>query len=487
MVRRAWWRPGRSLLGRWLAWCLALLMGVQTVGCAGGTRVIPYRTNVSLVSPWQYYDLWQALRLGRGILIGTTTGQLISGTFVSGGPQTVKVNTMTGARTVPGSSIRYLINVIDLSQARGGAIAGGLIGFGTGFALGYATGGITPTPNARPARVTQPANARVSQALSDDDQSSTGESAAAAGQSESTNSESSANTTTSASSTEAGQSSESNAATGAGAASSESSGASTSPADPTQAGSNTYQNGESSGGSSAGGGEPSPTTQQSGQSSGNSTVIVYIENTGGSNSRSSAGSRTDGQPSGGSSLAPAWRMLFYSVGFAALGSFIGWAVGRTKRKAVPRVDYVLFPANLGDRGNRSPDQYLADQIVVPSGEHPAETLLPGSRFDSPRSAMLFEQFAHEGTVVRLSGGLGAVITEGDARAYHLFPTVRRFTQAVIVTCGSSSERLCTECRYLAVVTSGGIQSPTVSLQRLWPRDVIRLGTQVNLMQAGVVR
>lgn len=487
MVRRGWWRPGRSRPARWLARCLALLLGGQSFGCAGQTRVLPRRTNVALVSPWRYYDLWQALRVGRGVLIGTNDSLFVSGRFLSGGAKTVRIATMAGLRDVPIANVRYLINVIDLSQAREGAIAGAVIGLGTGFALAYSTGGTTQTPATRPARAEPSLNQRIARASYDyDDEGSS----TATGNSESTNSESSTNTTTSASSTEAGSESQSNAATGAQGASSESSGASTSPTDPTETGSNTYEEDASSGGSSVAGGsgsEPSPTTQQSEGSSGNSTVIVNVGTTQGSNSRSSAGSRNDGQPSGGSSVAPAWRMFYYTVGFAALGSFIGWAIGRTKRKAVPRVDYVLFPANLENQGGRSPDQYLADQIVQPSGEQPAETLLPGSAFDSPRSAMLFEQFAHQGTVVRLSGGIGGVITDADARTYRLFPAVPRFTQAIIVSCGGSAEPSGAQCRYLAVVTTGGRASPVVSLQRLSPRDVIRLGTQVNLIQAGIIQ
>ena len=476
MGGQGWWQPRRSRTAQCIAWSLALLMGVETLGCAGGARVIPSSTHISVVSPWRYYDLWEALRRGRGVLIGTSAGATIAGKFVSGGAKTIRVSTTTGQSTIPISSIRYIINVIDLSHARDGALAGGLIGFGTGFALSYATGG-TRTPNARPARA-----ARLARA-SEDDKSSTGES-------QSTNSESSTNTTPTASSTEAGQSTQSSAGADAQAASSESSGGgSSATTDPTQTGSNVYEEGGSSGSSVGGtsGDNTSPTTQQSNQSAGGSNVVVNIGATNESSSQSSTGGTA--QPSGGargSSVSPAWRMFFFTVGFAALGTAIGWAIGRRMKKSVPRVDYVLFPENLANRGNTSPDQLLADQIVLPSGQSPAETLLPGSRFDSPRSAMQFDQFAHEGTIIRLADGLSGVITEADARSYHLFPTVKNFVQATIVSCGISVEMMGTECRYLAVVTSKSGGTPTVSLQRLSPRDVVRLSTQVNLIQSGII-
>lgn len=211
--------------------------------------------------------------------------------------------------------------------------------------------------------------------------------------------------------------------------------------------------------------------------------MVYVGGNSQSNNRSSSGTA---QPSGGSSVSPALKMFFFSVGFAALGTFVGWLVGRRIRKSVPRVDYVILSEQDKDRAERSPDQYLADLMTLPAGDQAAESLLPGSSFDSQRSATLFSQFGSAGTPVRLNGSMNATITTSDARTYRLFPTVRNFEQAMIVSCGDTRERTGSECRYLAVVTRKVGGEPLVSLQRLSPRDIVRMSTQINLIQAGIL-
>jgi len=471
MRRTVWWRPGHGRAGRCVAWSLALLMAFQTSGCAGG-RLIP-QAHVSMVSPWRYYDLWQALRLGRGVIVGTTMGKTTAGKFITGGPQSIEIHATDGYTSVPVSEVRYLINVLDLSRAREGTIAGGLIGLGTGLSLAYMTGG---------RRVASSATSRIVAARQADDS----ESSSGTGDSQSTDSESSAGTTPSASNTEAGQSSVSDAGANADAAGGSSGGSSTSN-DPTQTGSNTYSEDQRSSGGSSSGGAADGTTTQGSSSGSNTAMFIEVNDQGGSSGGSSSGGRYDnGQPASSGGPTTAWRTVFFAVSFTAIGSFIGWMVGRHMRRQVPRVDYVLFPKNLDNRSDRSPDQYLADQITTISPEHAVELLPPGSQFDSPQSATQFDQLAHQGEVVRLGGLVGGAITRDDARMYRLFPTVDNLMQATILRCGDGAEREGRENRYLAMVVRkvGGV--PTVSLQRLMPRDVIRLSTQITLVQAGIL-
>ena len=482
--------PAGDRTARALAWALSALLVIQTVGCAGGTnmRIIPRAQRVSMISPWMYFDLWQALEVGRGVLVGTLDGRAVSGAFVSGGAKSIVLHTSEGTRAMQIRDVRYLINVLDMSHSRDGAIAGGLIGLGTGLTLAYMSNGQSSgTTAARPARATGVADGTS-------DESSSGESAAA-GESESTNSESSAGTTPSQSSTEGGSSTSSDAYDTGQGASSESS---TSTSDPTTTGSSTYDDGGtqgSSGGSSTGGGGGTGTTTTDGtsssESSGNSVVYVsyYGEDEGSTSSTSNSPATGPGgtaeQPTGTRS-SPAMRALFYAVTFAAVGTFVGWLIGRSMRKKTPRVDYVLFPANLDDQAGRTPEQYLADQIVAPSTMVATETLIPGSRFDSPRSAQRFDQFAGTGKVVEVSPWVGPMIGADDARAFSLFPTIDDFQRAAIVRVDEHEERTGTEFRYIAVIThlNGGV--PEITLNRLTPRDVITIATQVNLVQAGIL-
>jgi hypothetical protein len=496
---------------RLLTWALAGLFVMQAAGCAGSSKVtvLPSARRVTMVSPWRYYDLWQALRAGRGVVVGTLDGRMLTGEFVSGGAKNIKLQTNEGYMAIKVQNIRYLVNVIDLSHARDGAIAGGIIGLGTGFTLSYMTqGNSRSTSSARPAR--QTGTARTARATEyDDDESS-------AGDSESTNSESSSGTTPSASSTEGGESSTGDAYdSGQGASSESSSGG----GDPTETGSSTYDDGSGSSssstggtsggayddgntgssGSSTGGGTTGGTGTTSGSngSSGNSVVFVdvYAEGDGGG-SGSSSGPATvapgtdPGQPTGGGGgTSPAMRAFFYSMGFAALGTFVGWLIGRRLKRSVPRVDYVLFPANLDDKGGRSPDEYLADNVISEvSGFSVSESLPLGSGFDSPRSAARFDQFAHSATTIQLHDELGPIISAEDARAYGLFPTIENFHQATIVRSGDTiTERTGTEHRYLAVVTYIDQGTPIISLQRMTPRDVVTLSTQVGLIRAGILQ
>ncbi len=471
---------------RTVSWLLAIVFAVQTVGCGARTpvTVLPSASRVSTISPWRYYDLWQALGRGRGVMIGTTDGRSIVGAFVSGGAKTIQLNTTSGYTSVPVSDIRYLVNVVDLSHARDGAIAGGLIGLGTGFALSYmANGQSSGTSNAasRPAVATR--TARISETDYDygDDESSAGESTAAA--------------TPNTASASGGQSTISDTYDSGTGASSESSAGG---GDPTATGSSTYGNESSSGGSSAGGGGTGGDVDyESSESSGNSVVYVniYADNrygSSGSNEPTSRPGTEPSQPSGGGS-SPAVRTFFYTVTFAAIGTLIGWTIGRRIKRDVPRVDYVLFPANLDDQAGRSTDQYLADHVIRTDPKlRVSETLLDGSGFDSPRSAAQFDQLAHDGIVIQLHEQVGSVITAASARAYGLFPTIDGFEQAVIVQVRESqggivAERSGTERRYLAVVTRHLRGTPVIALQRMSPRDIVTLSTQIGLIHAGVLQ
>jgi len=451
---------------------IALLAGQAPVSAA--SRTLPGANSMSIVGPWRYQSLWKALRRGRGVIVGTQSGECISGRFVYGGATYVEVSSEGGLREIPVNAIAYVVNVVDLSHARDGAIVGGLIGFGTGVALSYFTRSRTtaaPSSASRRARVldgaesNDPENGSSTSDPYSDSQSSatTGEDGSSAG----TPSESTAG---------------SDPATG-------SSGSSTA-SDPTETGSNTYEDreasscGESSGSSAGGGTSPSPTSNSSGSNSSNSNTVVYIGGQGGSSSPRPYNG-TD-QPSGGSSVSPAARMFFYSVGFAALGTLVGWLIGKRIRNAVPRVDYVLLSPGEAESSGRTPDQYLADKMTSGASGNISESLLPGSSFDSERSAALFDQYAHVGRIVRLHDVLSGTITAAEAREYRLFPTVRGFTQATIVAYGDSRERQGTELRYFAVVTAIRSGAPLVSLQRLAARDVVRMSTQVRLIRAGIL-
>ena len=473
--------------GRAVSWLLTIVFAMQTVSCGARTpvTVLPSASRVSMISPWRYYDLWQALGRGRGVMIGTTDGRSITGAFVSGGAKTIQLNTTSGYMSVPVSDIRYLVNVLDLSHARDGAIAGGLIGLGTGFALSYMANGQSngiSNPASRPAVATRIARIGESEYDYGEDESSTGESTAAA--------------TPNTASASGGQSTISETYdTGTGASSQSSAGG----GDPTATGSSTYgDESASSGGSSAGGGGTSGDVDYgSSESSGNSVVYVniYADNQYGSSGSSEPTSRPGtepSQPSGGGS-SPAVRTFFYTVTFAAIGTLIGWTIGRRIKRDVPRVDYALFPANLDDQAGRTTDQYLADHVVQTDSKlRASETLLVGSGFDSPRSAAQFDQLAHDGIVIQLHEQVGSVITASSARAYGLFPTIDGFEQAVIVQVRESQggvvlERSGSERRYLAIVTRHLQGAPVISLQRMSPRDIVTLSTQIGLIHAGVLQ
>ena len=478
---------GMSRAGRVVSWLLAVVFAVQTVGCGARTpvTVLPSASRVSTISPWRYYDLWQALGRGRGVMIGTTDGRSLVGAFVSGGAKTIQLNTTSGYTSVPVSDIRYLVNVLDLSHARDGAVAGGLIGLGTGFALSYmANGRSSGTSNAasRPALAARTARIGESDYDYGEDESSTGESSTA--------------TTPTTASASGGQSTVSETYdTGTGGSSQSSAGG----GDPTATGSSTYGEESSSGGSSAGGGGGTggDVGYESSESSGNSVVYVniYSDNrygSSGSNEPTSRPGTEPSQPSGGGS-SPAVRTFFYTMTFATIGTLIGWTIGRRIKRDVPRVDYVLFPANLDDQAGRSTDQYLADHVVQTDPKlRVSETLLDGSGFDSPRSAAQFDQLAHDGIVIQLHEQVGSVITAASARAYGLFPTIDGFERAVIVQVresqgGTVVERSGSERRYLAVVTRQLHGTPVIALQRMSPRDIVTLSTQIGLIHAGVLQ
>ena len=457
-----------------VATLIALLAGQVPVSAA--SRTLPAANGMSIVGPWRYQSLWKALRKGRGVIVGTQSGECISGRFVYGGATYVEVSSEDGLREIPVNSIAYVVNVVDLSHARDGAIVGGLIGFGAGVALSYFTRSqtaATPSSASRRARVL------------DGDESSDPENGSSTSDPYS-DSQSSATTGEDGSSTGADTPSESTAGSDPATGSS----ASSTGSDPTETGSNTYEDGqgsssgESSGSSAGGGTSPSPTSNSSGSNSSNSNTVVYIGGQGGSSSPRPYNG-TD-QPAGGSSVSPAARMFFYSVGFAALGTFVGWLIGKRIRNAVPRVDYVLLSPGEAESSGRTPDQYLADKMTSGTSGNISESLLPGSSFDSERSAALFDQYAHMGRIVRLHDVLSGTITASEAREYRLFPAVRGFTQATIVAYGDSRERQGTELRYFAVVTTMRSGAPLVSLQRLAARDVVRMSTQVRLIRAGIL-
>jgi hypothetical protein len=462
---------------RAIARALVALIVLQTAGCAGrGTvPVLPSAKRVHMVSPWRYYDLWQALDAGRGILLGTRDGQHLSGMFVSGGARTIRLRTQHGPTTVAVEDIRYLVNAIDLSHARTGVIAGGILGLGTGITLSHLSSGqsgSSPAP--------KPAVGKAAR-TSDSSNSSSGESAATG------ESSSGSNTGTTPDASSGGSSAGSDAyETGQGASSN-----SSASGDPTATGSNVYGEGgssQSSGGSSAGGGTSSEpaASGSSGGSSNNTVIFVNFHSDGRSGS---SAPRTDEPPTtgAGGQSSPAVRAFFYTITFTAAGALAGWLVGRSMKRSTPRVDYILFPANLDDQASRSPEQYLADQVALPVEDMTAsESLLPGSGFESARSAHQFAQFAHAGRVVSLHERVGAIITSEDARAYGLFPTVKRFERALIVRLDRIEERTGQENRYVAIVTYYDGVQPMVTLQRMTPRDVITLSTQIGLIGSGLL-
>ncbi|OQB37271.1 MAG: hypothetical protein BWY06_02452 [Candidatus Latescibacteria bacterium ADurb.Bin168] len=452
---------------------IVLMVGQVPVGAA--SRTLPAANGTSIVGPWRYQSLWKALRRGRGVIVGTQSGECICGRFVYGGTTYVEISSEDGLREIPVNSIAYVVNVVDLSHARDGAIVGGLIGFGAGVALSYFTRSQTTAASSASRRAM----------VLDGDESNDPENGSSTSDPYS-DSQSSATTAEDGSSTGADTPSESTAGSDPATGSSGSSTAS----DPTETGSNTYEDGEASSsgessGSSAGGGtSPPPTSNSSGSNSSNSNTVVYIGGQGGSSSPRPYNG-TD-QPSGRSSVSPAARMFFYSVGFSALGTLIGWLIGKRIRNAVPRVDYVLLSPGEAESSGRTPDQYLADKMTSGASGNISESLLPGSSFDSERSAALFDQYAHVGSIVRLHDELSGTITASEAREYRLFPAVRGFTQATIVAYGDSRERQGTELRYFAVVTTMRAGAPLVSLQRLAARDVVRMSTQVRLIRAGIL-
>jgi hypothetical protein len=471
--------PSRSdTTRRWCVWSLVALLVLQGIGCAGGGRVIS-TAKVTSISPWRYLDLWQALRVGRGVLVGMADGGHVAGDFVSGGGRTILLQTSKGRQIVKIANIKYVVNVIDLHRGRDGALAGGLIGLGTGLSIAYmsrSSGSTAAAPTARLARGA-------------DDEWDSGDSAST-GDSESSDSESSSGTTPEASSTEGGESSTNDGYDAAGGASSESS----SGGDPTETGSSTYEEGSSAGsstGSGATGSEPGSqgsSSDGSSSSEGSSTVVVVASDSDDSRSGGSSsggGSDPSPAPANATSGSQALRTFYYTVAFSAIGAVIGWAIGRSAKRSTPRVDYVLFPENLDDRKDRSPDQYLADQMVTPTGESPTELLEPGSRFDSPRSARVFDNLVGA-EAVRLAPGTGSVITAPEAASYKLFTTVDDFFKATIVQVGSTAEREGTETRYLAVVTTKQQGAPIVDVQRLDARDVITISTQIALFQSGIL-
>ena len=339
-----------------MSWLLVIVFAVQTVGCGARTpvTVLPSASRVSTISPWRYYDLWQALGRGRGVMSGTTDGRSLVGAFVSGGAKTIQLNTTSGYTSVPVSDIRYLVNVLDLSHARDGAVAGGLIGLGTGFALSYmANGRSSGTSNAasRPALAARTARIGESDYDYGEDESSTGESSTA--------------TTPTTASASGGQSKVSETTTPV----REDRANKLLVCVPSATVSITYVEESSSGGSSAGGGGGTggDVDYGSSESSGNSVVYVniYSDNrygSSGSNEPTSRPGTEPSQPSGGGS-SPAVRTFFYTITFAAIGTLIGWTIGRRIKRDVPRVDYVLFPANRDDQAGHSNDQNITDHVI----------------------------------------------------------------------------------------------------------------------------
>ncbi len=470
-MRRVASEPARShsTVYRSAAWVLIALLGVQMWGCAGNVRVIPFGTRITEVHPIRYYDLWNALEIGRGVLVGIGNGKSLTGEFVSGGARQITIRTGKGWHTIPVADIRYLVNVIDLSYARDGAIAGGVLGLGAGFSLGYLTAGTGGD-----------ASAKISRNSDDDYDYDESASESAAGESESQTSESSADTSPSGSSSEATESSVSDAAeTGSEASSSESSsGDATNPGSTAAEGSSA----DESGGSSVGN-DGNATTQNSTQSSEESAIVVnvYSESSG-----SAAGGAEDDPSQPSTSSARAWRTFFYTTSFAALGAFAGWAIGRSIRKRTPRVDYVIFPEVTRHEGITG-EEHLVREMAVRAALPLNEMIPPGSQFDSPRSAALYSRHSVASQAVELFPGMGPLIKDHQAAEYRLFPAVDRFQQAVILRVGEEEEtRTGLESRYLALVVTERRSTPTVQLQRLSASDVVRMSTQVRLIHGGVV-
>ena len=475
-------KQGRGF--RLAAWALVCALCAQTLGCAGGMRVMPVGTRVSTVHPIRYYDLWEMLRRGRGVLVGLPDGRQISGRFVSAGRSSITVETDEGDRTVKLAAVTYLVNVIDLTQSREGAVVGGVIGAGAGMSLALATNGTgtAVAPASRPARVLRGADTDPddsSESSAEDTESTTSESSADTSPSGSASEESASSTSDDAENASNGGSSADATESQSNASGDESTGSTTSETDEASSTSDEASSGSSTGTDS------NPSTTESSESSGNSTVIIDAEVY---SSGSSAGAETTpGQPRERTGAQKAWRTFFYSFGFAALGAFIGWTVGKRMQKRVPRVDYILLAPNAEARRERSPRQHLADQLITTTDEYLTETLLPGSRFDSPRSASYYERCAADGEVVALTPDIGSVIDASEARRYKLFPSVDRFEQASIVRCDESREYEGTESRYLAIITRENGPRPEVTVQRLSVGDVIRIGTQVRLLDEGILR
>ena len=469
------WARRRGLPRRAVVLMLVTTLVAQTWGCAGSTRVIPFGTRITEVHPIRYYDMWNALRIGRGVLVGIGGGKSLGGEFISGSSRSITIRTSAGWNTIPVRDIRYLVNVIDLSHARDGAIAGGIIGLGTGLAVGYLTNGSGSTSNTKVARGADDAY---------DVGNSTSESAS--GESGSTTSESSADTSPSGSSSETSQSTVSDASDAGGEASSSnesSSGDATNPGSTAAEGSSTGSDTDESGGSSVGS-DGNATTQNSTQSSEESSVVVnvYSESSGSSTGSGSAGDPS--QPS--TSSTRAWRSFFYAVGFSAIGTFLGWLVGRPITKRTPRVDYVVFPEATRHEGITA-EEHIVREMVLDSHVDLNDMIPPGSQFDSPRSASLYSRHSVESQPVMLHPEVGAVIKEQQAARYRLFPAADNFIQAVILRVATEGKRLGDESRYVAVVVSERRHVPTVQLQRLSASDVIRMSTQVRLLRRGIVQ
>ena len=469
-----------ATLRRIITFGLVCSLCLQTFGCTGAMQVIPRSTHVSTVHPIRYYDLWQMLRRGRGILVGTGEGNYIAGRFVSAGNRTLTVDTGWRRVNVKLESVKYIVNVLNMTQAREGAITGGLLGAGLGFTIARSTNGSGVVNSAnRPTRGTDYDPDDSSESAVEDSESSTSESSAGTSPTGSASEESASSTTDE---TQAASTSESSAGASE-SDSGQSSSDSGSSTDATQSGSTTSDD-ESSG--SSAGADGNQATQNSNQSSGESTVIISGESH--SSGSSTGTSQQTSAPRERTSSQKAWRTFFFSLGFAALGSVIGWTIGKRIRRSVPRVDYILLAPNLNDRSGRTPQQYVADQLAVPDDEVLTATLRPGARFDTPRSARYFEQCSADGDVVSLAPEIGPVIDAREAETFKLFPTVDNYIQASIVRCGDNDYREGSEARYIAVITATGNNGrPEISIQRLSASDVVRLSTQVRLLDEGIVR
>jgi hypothetical protein len=455
-----------------VTWLLVIILGANLGGCATAARVIPTSTSVTVIHPLRYYDLWKMLRRGRGVLLGTHAGVQYSGKFLSGGSRSISIRTDRGYENVRVDRVEYIVNVLDMTASREGLIAGGIIGLGTGFTVAYMSGGVSSSASSKLAR---------GAAIDPDDSASE----SATGDSESS-SESSAETTPTASSEEGASSTSGSADDGAAASSESSSG------DATTGGSNVLGSEEtagSSGESSTGGSDGSETTQSS-ESSGNSSVIISVDNGQSSGSSSGGTSEPDlGTPSQNQTTSSgAWRTFWYSLAFAAAGSLIGWTIGKRIKKRVPRVDYVLFERNLRAREGRTDRQYLADRMAVTHPKvGPASLLKPGSNFSMPRDAVLFDRFVSTGEVVSLSPRIGTTIDFRESEDYRLFPAVEDYEEAFIVRSESEREMTGTEHRYIAVVTRHRRGRRIVALQRLSAGTVVRLSTQVQLIESGILK